>query len=354
MRKFIIIGLIILGFILAGLKIIPSMMGERLFEKAVSSRIGVSALADLDDGLHVILIGTGSPLADPTRAGPSTAVMAGGKLYIIDSGGGAVRKMGELGISPARVSAAFLTHFHSDHIDGLGELMLQRWAGGAHNSPLPVYGPSGVEHVIDGLNMTYAQDREYRIAHHGEAVVPPSGFGGKAMPFVIDDTVTVYTDGDLSVTAFTVDHEPVVPAVGYRFSYKGRSLSITGDTRNDPSLAAKIKGSDILISEALNPDMVGVMEKAFKDRDVKNLAKIMYDIPDYHISPEDAASLAQEAYVKRLVFTHIVPALPNKALHKYFLGDAPAKFDGELVIGEDGMVFSLPVNSNEIKASRIN
>jgi len=342
MRKAILIGLLALGLIVAALKVIPSMMGERLFKNAVFERIDLNALADLEGGLHVILIGTGSPLADPTRAGPSTAVMAGGKLYIIDSGGGAVRKMGELRIAPARVEATFITHFHSDHIDGLGELMLQRWAGGAHKTPLPVYGPAGIEQVIEGLNMTYAQDRDYRIAHHGEAVVPPSGFGGKAMPFDIEETATVFTDGDLTVTAFTVNHKPVAPAVGYKFTYKGRSVSITGDTAADPSLATKVKGSDLLISEALNPDMVGVMETAFEERGAQNLAKIMFDIPDYHISPEEAASLAQEAGIDMLVFTHIVPALPHKALHKYFLGDAPSKFDGELVIGEDGMLFSLP------------
>ena len=353
MRKLLLLGLIILGLLLAGFKILPSLVGDKLFAKAVSERLSTNPLANLEDGLHVILIGTGSPLADPTRAGPSTAIIAGSKIYIIDSGGGSVRKMGELGISPARVQAAFLTHFHSDHIDGLGELMLQRWAGGGHTSPLAVYGPDGVQQVIEGLNMTYAQDREYRIAHHGISIVPRSGFGGKAMPFDIEETATVFKDGDLTVTAFTVDHEPVAPAVGYKFTYKGRTVSLTGDTAADPSLVAKIKGSDLLISEALNPEMVGVMEKAFEDRGVKNLAKIMVDIPDYHISPKDAAELAQAADVKSLIFTHIVPALPNKALHKYFLGDAPSKFDGALTIGEDGMVFSLPAGSKEIKQNRL-
>ena len=354
MRKVILIGLLVLGLTLIAVKTLPSMMGERLFAKAVAARITYNPLANFDNGLHVVLIGTGSPLADPTRAGPSTAIIAGGKVYIIDSGGGAVRKMGELGISPARVQATFLTHFHSDHIDGLGELMLQRWAGGGHTSPLPVYGPDGVLQVVKGLNMTYAQDRDYRIAHHGKRVVPLSGFGGKAMPFDIEDTATVFKDGDLTVTAFAVDHKPVAPAVGYRFTYRDRTVSITGDTAADPSLAAKLIGTDLLISEALNPDMVGVMEKAFEDRGVKNLAKIMFDIPDYHISPEDAAELAQEAGVDSLVFTHIVPALPNKALHKYFLGDAPSKFDGVLTIGEDGMVFSLPTGSEEIISSALN
>ena len=357
MNKFakisISLALLAIGVIL-GTKAVLPFMAPKIFEKAVADRFASNPLAELEDGLHVILIGTGSPLADPTRAGPSTAIIAGKKLYIIDSGGGAVRKMGELGVSPARVEAAFLTHFHSDHIDGLGELMLQRWAGGAHKAPLPIYGPGGVEQVIEGLNITYAQDRDYRIAHHGEAVVPPSGYGGTAMPFAAPDMAVIFEDGGLTVTAFTVDHEPVTPAVGYRFTYKGRSLSLTGDTAADPSLTAKVSGSDLLISEALNSDMVGVMNKAASDAGIKNVAKIMSDIPDYHISPSEAAELAQNAEVSMLVFTHIVPALPNKALHKYFLGDASSKFKGDILIGEDGMIFSLPAGSREILQSELN
>ena len=344
--------LLSLALILVGKIVLPNM-GPKLFEKAVGQRLLANPLDEFEDGLHVILIGTGSPLADPTRAGPSTAILTGQSLYIVDSGGGAVRKMGELGVPPARVKATFLTHFHSDHFDGLGELMLQRWAGGSHKTPMPVYGPTGVERVIEGLNNAYAQDRDYRIAHHGEAVVPRSGFGGTAMPFEIGSTGIVFKDGDLIVTAFTVDHKPVAPAVGYRFDYKGRSVSITGDTAYDPTLIAKVKGSDLFISEALSPAMVGVMNKAATDAGAKNIAKIMSDILDYHISPEQAAEVAQAAEVDSLVFTHIVPALPTKALHKYFLGDAPSKFDGDITIGEDGMMFSLPPSDGVAKSTII-
>jgi len=348
----VVTTIVTIGFILGG-KAILSNMAPKMFERAVAKRITANPLAELEDGLHVILIGTGSPLADPSRVGPSTAIVAGGKLYIIDSGGGAVRKMGELGVAPARVEAAFLTHFHSDHIDGLGELMLQRWAGGAHKTPLPIYGPEGVEQIVEGLNMTYAQDKEYRIAHHGEAIVPPSGYGGRAMPFDINRYSTVFEDGDLRVSMFKVNHDPVRPAIGYRFQYKNRAVSLTGDTAADENLSIKLSGSEIIISEALNPDMVGVMERAAREAGIENIAKIMKDIPDYHISPEDAAKTAQKTGAELLVLTHIVPALPNKALHKYFLGNAPSEFEGDIVIGEDGMVFSLPAESDEIIRSRL-
>src|SRR5204862_6533296 len=105
-----------------------------------------------------------------------------------------------------------LTHFHSDHIDGLGELVLQRWAGGARKEPLPVYGPPGVDRVVGGVNETYALDSGYRVAHHGADIVPPSGTGGVARPFAMPkpgEEVVVLEEDGLRVSAFAVDHAPV-------------------------------------------------------------------------------------------------------------------------------------------------
>src|ERR1700743_3138086 len=109
---------------------------------AVMARLYAPAMGDdpyagLGDGLHVGLCGSGSPMPDPTRAGPCTAVLAGHRLYVVDVGAGAQKNLALMNLPPAKVDGVFLTHFHSDHIDGLGELMLQRWAGGANTSPLP-------------------------------------------------------------------------------------------------------------------------------------------------------------------------------------------------------------------------
>jgi len=174
----------------------------------------------LGDGLHVGLCGSGSPMPDPARAGPCTAILAGNRLFVVDVGAGAQKNLALMNLPPARVEAVFLTHFHSDHIDGLGELMLQRWAGGANTSPLPVYGPAGVDSVVHGFEAAYGLDRGYRIAHHGPVVVPPAGFGGAPRPFTAAPAapdVVLIDDGGLKVTAFPVVHTPVDPAVGYRF-----------------------------------------------------------------------------------------------------------------------------------------
>src|SRR6185437_11306798 len=231
--------------------------------------------AGLGDGLHVGLCGSGSPMPDPTRAGPCTAVLAGQRLFIVDLGAGAQKTLALMNLPPGQVEAVFLTHFHSDHIDGLGELMLQRWAGGANTAPLPVYGPTGVDQVVQGFEAAYGLDRGYRIAHHGPQVVPPAGFGGAPHPFAIDRSapdVVLIDDRGLKVTAFPVDHRPVEPAVGYRFDYRGRSVVVSGDTAPSPRLEAAAKGADVLVHEGLAPNLVAIQHQAALAGGKDNLA----------------------------------------------------------------------------------
>ncbi|MEO0441701.1 MAG: MBL fold metallo-hydrolase, partial [Pseudomonadota bacterium] len=126
-----------IGVFLSAYWLLRAEIGERIFVNAVEAAVGRDVIGDLPEGMHLALCGTGSPLPDPSRAGPCSAVIVEGKLFIVDIGGGAVRRMGEMGLGPGQVEALLLTHFHSDHIDGMGELLLQRWAGGGHDAPLP-------------------------------------------------------------------------------------------------------------------------------------------------------------------------------------------------------------------------
>ena len=357
--KFVLPILLGLLLILVGARFFLSeQLGEAAFKRAAHEAMTSNPLADLEDGLHVILIGTGSPLPDPRRAGPSTAILAGNALYIVDSGGGSVRSMGELRVPAGRVEAVFLTHLHSDHIDGLGELGLQRWAGGGRDTPLQIYGPEGTQALAEGLNAGYTPDSRFRIAHHGEDVVPPGGYGMQAKTLTLaegeDHSIALQTEGGLTVTVFRVNHDPVSPAFGYRFDYKGRSVTLSGDTAYDLRIAEIGKDTDLLIHEALNRDMVGVIENELTIAGNKRLAKIMADIPSYHASPVEAAQTAQEANAGMLIISHIVPAVPAPALYPYFLKDTDKAYDGPIVMGEDGMMFSLPANSDAIKRTRLN
>ena len=125
------------------------------------------------------------------------------------------------------IEAVFITHMHSDHIDGLGELSLFHWVGGQKKKPLKVYGPPGINHVVEGFNMAYSQDSVYRNLHHGEDVASIPGFGMIPMPFDFSgekQSTEVFNENGVKVDAFLVDHAPASPAVGYKISYKGLSL----------------------------------------------------------------------------------------------------------------------------------
>jgi ribonuclease Z len=310
-----------------------------------------------EDGLHAGLCGTGSPMADIKRTGPCIAVVAGKHLYIVDVGDGSTRNITLMGFQTGKLDAVLLTHFHSDHIAGLGEVMLQRWAGGSNKTPLDVIGPEGVETVVEGFNTAYSIDTGYRIAHHGPETVPPSGAGGIARPFKLgpeEDASVVVVDKDgVKITAFKVDHRPVVPAVGYRFDYKGRSLVISGDTVYSKSLLKHSQGTDLLFHDALSPRMVGMIRDQAHVSPVPSLKRIAADIPSYHASPEDAAKIATEAGARHLVYYHIIPPLPSPILNNFFLGDAKDYYQGPITMGVDGMLFSLPSNSREIKKKNI-
>jgi ribonuclease Z len=323
---------------------------RRTYERAMTR----DPLAELPDGLHVGLCGSGSPMPDPTRAGPCVAVVAGRQLFVVDSGPGSTRRLSLMNLPPGRVDGVFLTHFHSDHIGDLGELMLQRWAGGAAAAPLPVYGPAGVDQVVAGFEAAYALDRGYRIAHHGVKVVPPGGFGGAAHPFAISKTgpdVVVLREPDLTVSAFPVNHDPVEPAVGYLFVYKGRRLVLSGDTAPTPRLVAAAKGADVLVHEGLAPNLVAVLRTAALKGGKWNTAQIMRDILSYHTTPEQAADEARQAGVRYLLYNHIIPPLPTTALDAPFLGRAPRLFHGPIRVGRDGDFVSLPAGTTEIRYS---
>jgi len=76
-----------------------------------------------------------------------------------------------MGLPLGRIAGVFLTHFHSDHIDRMGPLMLTRWTAGSNTAPLPVYGPIGVDQIVAGFNAAYAIDDTYRTGHHGPLIV---------------------------------------------------------------------------------------------------------------------------------------------------------------------------------------
>ncbi len=347
MRKIILVAVLI---VLAGIYFQRATVIAVVMERGMDSRMDNNILDSLEDGLHVALCGAGGPMPAPNASGPCVAVVAGDQLFIVDAGTDGVRNLGRMGYQVGDITAVFITHFHSDHIDTLGEMATIRWAAGSNPTPLPVYGPSGVETVVAGFNMAYSNDFVYRHEHHGDLVAPLKSAGLTAHPFPlpVDAQLTrVFEANGLTVDALGVDHLPVDPAVGYLFTYEGRTALITGDTDKSDVIEQHAKGVDLLVHEALAPNLVMMMNAAAARNGNAVMEKITFDILDYHASPKEAAETARDAGVGHLLYYHIVPPLVFPGQELLFLNGAQDIFP-DYTVGQDGVSFSMPANSDEI------
>jgi ribonuclease Z len=301
-----------------------------------------------DGRLHIFLLGAGGPINNAKRVTSSIAVIVGGKFILFDIGPGTYRNADLMRLPVHQLSAIFLTHFHSDHIGDLGEANMMSWATGRSN-PLEVYGPNGVDKVVDGFKMAYEFDTEYRIAHHGNEIVPrKAGIPISKTIEILDsnEKVLCFDKNDVEIYAFEVDHSPVSPALGYRIEYKGLIVVITGDTIKTENLVKQCKNADILFSEAISFELLNNMAIAIEKINPRTF-KILNDIQTYHMNPISAAQLAKDAKVKKLVFVHITPPLLNEQFETIFLKGVSDVFEGDVVLGEDRMVFNLEPHTNE-------
>ena len=354
MKRIALVALLVIVAVAAAVYAFRKPLTLRLMSRVVAANFEGDLIEELPDGLHVALCGAGSPLPDPKRSGPCTAVIAGQQLFIVDSGAGSSRVLSRMRIPQGKIAAIFLTHFHSDHIDGLGELLMQRWANGGHSTPVPLYGPSGVEEVARGFDIAYRLDDGYRVAHHGDAVVPASGAGAVARPFAPPPDgkgeVLLEREG-VKVTAFRVDHAPIEPAVGYRFDYKGRSVVLSGDTVKSANLEAFARDVDLLVHEALAHRLVEVITRAAESAGNHRIATITRDILDYHTTPVEAAQSASAAGVGHLLYNHIVPPLLLPPMVDLFVEGVDEVYSGPVTVGRDGMLVQMLAGSDAIDVS---
>ncbi len=290
------------------------------------------------DLITVVTCGTGTPIPSD-RVQSCTAVFANGLFLLFDAGDGAQRSM-ERSLLPVQdIDAVFLTHFHSDHVADVGEVISRSWILG-RTTALPVYGGEAVTRVVDGFNAVYALDDHYREAHHGTDVLDARRAPADA--HTIDDPgadgrVVFERDG-VTVTAFRVNHPPIEPALGYRVEFAGRSVVISGDTTDTASLRTMSEGADVLVSEVMSRELLEAAECALKRLDDPRNARLIRDIRTYHIGTAELAGLAQNAGVRTLILTHQVPSFDNDDPRVELVLAAPIRaiYSGELIAARDG------------------
>lgn len=295
--------------------------------------------------LELILLGTSSPLHSPHRFGPSQIVRGGDTTVLIDCGWGATLRLYQAGLGPPglpRVGAIFFTHLHSDHTTDFADFVVMRWLGGV-DAPLPVYGPEGTANMVEGFRQALSADTRFRLAHHGEKL-SPIGTACDVREIAAGDTpVEIAHVGDIVVSAFAVDHRPVIPAFGFRLERGGSSIVISGDTNPCPGLINGARDADILVCDSMNVGMMEAFEESLRNAGNSLAAALLVDAHTYHASTRDAAEVAAKAGVKHLVLSHVMPAIPEEGPQvEAFTAGLSDLFPGRITVGRDLQRFTLP------------
>ncbi|OBE93272.1 ribonuclease Z [Mycolicibacterium elephantis] len=269
--------------------------------------------------IEVTLLGTGSPIPDANRAGPSTLVRTGGQTFLIDCGRGVQQRMTAAGAGANGLAALLLTHLHSDHIADLGDLIISRWVTTftPDQPPFPIIGPPGTAEVVDATLKAFGFDIGYRLAHHDDLTSPP--------PVEVHE----YTDGvvwdhdGVTITAAPTDHRPVAPTIGFRVEHADASVVLAGDTVPCESLDKLAAGAGALVHTVIRKDLIDALPM-----------QRLRDICDYHSSVEEAAATAARAGVGILILTHYVPAI-EPGQEDEWRALAASAFDRQIELGDD-------------------
>jgi ribonuclease BN (tRNA processing enzyme) len=289
----------------------------------------------------VVLLGTGTPVPDPDRSGPATAVVVGDSAYLVDFGPGVVRRAeaalldrGVTALEPANLKVAFVTHLHSDHTDGYSDLIFTGWTSG-RRTPLEVYGPAGLNSMTEHILQAYRVDIETRTNPEGNQRV--IGEGWKVNAHEIKPGV-IYKDANVTVTAFPTKH--AMQSYGYRFDTSDRSIVISGDTNPTEETIKVCNGCDVLVHEAQMLELYAKMPE-----------RLHSFVTKYHTTTGQLAALATQAKPRLLVVYHTIgfrPGItPPKALSSLIGTGASrttpevleeeisSRYSGQFVIGRD-------------------
>jgi ribonuclease Z len=269
--------------------------------------------------IEITLLGTGSPIPDPSRAGPSTLVRADGQLFLIDCGRGVLQRAAAIAVGANGLTALLLTHLHSDHIADLGDVLITRWVTtfGPDPAPLPIIGPAGTADVVEATLKAFGHDIGYRLAHHADLTAPP------AVEVSEHSEGLVWDCGGVTIRVAPTDHRPVAPTIGFRIESGGAAVVLAGDTVPCDSLDELARDADALVHTVIRKDIVQLLPQ-----------QRIKDICDYHSSVQEAAATARRAGVGTLILTHYVPGIaPGQ--EEQWRALAATEFDGPVELGND-------------------
>ncbi len=273
--------------------------------------------------MKITLLGTGSPIPDPNRAGPSTLVTTQDATLLVDCGRGLLLRLTAAGVLPPMLTAVLVTHLHSDHLTDLNDVITTHWVMGTSTVPLRIYGPPRMQEVVDATLAALGPDIEYRMAHHDDLTEAPIVDVIEVKP---GDTFEL---GSTVVRVGATDHRPVEPTVAYRIENNGKSVVLGGDGVPCTGLDELCQGADAYVQTVLREDFVRLVPNPR-----------FQEILDYHSSVQDAARTAARAGVGTLVLTHYIPGM-GPGQEPEWRALAAEHFSGTIALGDDLTVVDL-------------
>ena len=300
--------------------------------------------------LTLTFLGTGAAIPSLDRNVASLALAREGETLLFDCGEGTQRQMMRYGVSFA-VRDVFFTHFHADHLLGLTGLV--RTLGlQDRTDPLRLYGPRGARRVLEHALAVGIERNKFPVQI--EELAP-----GDRVSRQDYDVVAVEADHRAPTLAYVlVEHtrlgrfqpervrelgvpegplwgrlhrgETVDLPDGRRVGptdlvgppRPGRKVVISGDTRPSPVIGAAAAGADLLVHEATF---------SAEESDKADLTG--------HSTAADAAGIARDAGVRRLILTHISARYTREAPE--LLAEAQAIFPASMV-ARDGLIVDVP------------
>ncbi len=274
---------------------------------------------------QVVILGTGTPVPDHTRAGAGVAIVYESQAYVFDVGGGVVRRAIEASshldipaLFPTNIQHVFITHLHSDHMLDLVELVWTLWW--RRTSQISVWGPAGLEAAAKG--MYEMMNADITIRSSSSPVVNPGFY--RIIPTEIEEG-TIFTNDGITIEAFTVAHGNISPAFGYRITTPDKVVVISGDTSYSEKLVKMAKGADVLVHEVISNEGVSELSEDWR----------LYHFRSHTVTNE-LARVATEARPDLLVLYHVIfYGAPVETV----LTEVQALYDGEVVLANDLDVF---------------